>query len=104
MKFFATPTGNADAYYEPNSFSGAAQSSEFAEPPLRLQGDAARWNHREGNDDTSQAGALFCLLDPAHQQRLASNIVASMNGVPAFIVGDAVAAAGNAQIKAGAVQ
>jgi len=86
MKFFATPTGNPDAYYEPNSFGGAVQSPEFAEPPLRLEGAAGRWNHRDGNDDYSQAGALYRLLDPAHQARLAANIAASVGGVPAFIV------------------
>ena len=86
MKFFATPTGNPDAYYEPNSFGGAVQSPEFAEPPLRVEGAAGRWNHRDGNDDYSQAGALYRLLDPAHQARLAANIAASMSGVPAFIV------------------
>jgi catalase len=86
MKFFRTPTGNADAYYEPNSFSGATQSAEFAEPPMRLDGAAARWNHRDGNDDYGQAGALFRLLDGGHQRRIGSNIAASMAGVPAFIV------------------
>jgi catalase len=86
MKFFSTPTASADAYYEPNSFGGPVQAAEFAEPPLRLDGAAARWNHRDGNDDYRQAGALFRLLDPAHQGRVASNIAASMGGVPAFIV------------------
>jgi len=86
MKFFSTPTGASDAYYEPNSFGGAAQAPEFAEPALRLDGAADRWNHRDGNDDFGQPGALFRLLDAAHQRRLASNIAASMSGVPAFIV------------------
>ncbi|MDT9001676.1 catalase [Paucibacter sp. APW11] len=86
MKFFSTPTGSAEAWYEPNSFGGARQDASVAEPPLRLNGDAARWNHREGNDDYSQAGALFRLLGAAQQQRLAATIAASMAGVPAFII------------------
>lgn len=86
MKFFRTPTGDADAYYEPNSFGGATQDPSVAEPPLRLQGDAARFDHREGNDDYAQPGALFRLLGEAQQQRLGRNIAESMRGVPAFIV------------------
>ncbi len=86
MKFFRTPTGNADAYYEPNSFGGATQDPSVAEPPLRLQGDADRYNHRDGNDDYSQPGALFRILGAEQQQRLGRNIAASMRGVPAFII------------------
>lgn len=86
MKFFPTPTGNVDAYYEPNSFGGATQDPSVAEPPLRLSGDAARYNHRDGNDDYSQPGALFRLLGAEQQRRLGQNIAASMKGVPAFII------------------
>ncbi|RZI55977.1 MAG: catalase [Rubrivivax sp.] len=86
MKFFRTPTGNPNAYYEPNSFGGATQDPSVAEPPLRLQGDAARFDHREGNDDYAQPGALFRLLGEAQQQRLGRNIAESMRGVPAFII------------------
>ena len=92
MNFFghqqATLTGSADAYYEPNSFGGATQDPSVAEPPLRLQGDAARWNHRAdpGHDDYAQPGALFRLFDAGQRQRLAANIDAAMQGVPAFIV------------------
>ena len=92
MNFFghqqATLTGSADAYYEPNSFGGATQDPSVAEPPLRLQGDAARWNHRAdpGHDDYAQPGALFRLFDAGQRQRLAANIAAAMQGVPAFIV------------------
>ena len=47
----AETTGSADAYYEPNSMGGATQDPAVAEPPLRLSGDAARHDHRAGNDD-----------------------------------------------------
>jgi len=86
MKFFRTPTGSANAYYEPNSFGGATQDPSVAEPPLRLQGDADRYNHRDGNDDYSQPGALFRILGAEQQQRLGRNIAAAMRGVPAFII------------------
>lgn len=85
MRFF-TGNSNPDAYYEPNSFNGPAQAPEFAEPPLPLEGDADRFNHREGNDDYSQPRALFNLFDDGQKQRLFSNIAAAMGGVPDFIV------------------
>ena len=55
MRFFDNNTGNPDAYYEPNSFGGPVQDPSVAEPPLRISGDAARYNHREGNDDFTPA-------------------------------------------------
>lgn len=47
---------NADAYYEPNSFNGPVEDARFKEPPLKISGDADRYNHRIGNDDYTQAG------------------------------------------------
>ncbi|MGE0719273.1 MAG: catalase [Alphaproteobacteria bacterium] len=82
MRFFQNDTGNPDAYYEPNSMGGPAQDPAVAEPPLRLSGDAARWDHREGNDDFVQPRALFNLFDQAQKARLFSNIAAAMAGVP----------------------
>ena len=75
-----------DAYYEPNSFSGPAEDSSYAEPPLRISGDAARYDHREGNDDYMQPGNLFRLLDAEQQARLFQNIAEAMQGVPVEIV------------------
>ncbi len=86
MNFFGQKTGAADAYYEPNSYGGAAQDPSVAEPPLRLSGDAARHDHREGNDDYTQAGKLFRLFDEGQRRRLGQNIAAAMAGVPAFII------------------
>ncbi len=77
---------NPDAYYEPNSFGGPRQAPEFREPPLRISGDADRYDHRAGNDDYSQAGALFRLFDEGQRQRLFQNIAAAMAGVPRDIV------------------
>lgn len=84
--FGGIATGNSDAYYEPNSFSGPVEQPSAKEPPLRLSGDAARFDHRIGNDDYSQPRALFNLFDAGEKSRLFSNIAAAMGGVPGFII------------------
>src|ERR1700737_2460729 len=61
---------NPDAYYEPNSFKGPLQDERFREPPLKISGDADRYNHRDGNDDYRQAGDLFRLMSPAQKEQL----------------------------------
>ena len=71
---------------EPSAKYTCPAATAAAEPPLRISGDAARYDHREGNDDYTQAGDLFRLMDPAAQQRLFGNIARSMNGVPQEIV------------------
>jgi catalase len=86
MRFFQNDTGNPDAYYEPNSFGGPTQDPLVAEPPLRISGDAARYDHREGNDDFGQPRALFRLFDDGQKQRLFRNIAEAMQGVPQEIV------------------
>ncbi|HTU32554.1 MAG TPA: catalase [Candidatus Acidoferrum sp.] len=86
MRFFRNDSGNPDAYYEPNSFDGPKQDPAFAEPPLKISGDAARYDHRDGNDDFSQPRALFRLFDAGQKQRLFSNVAAAMQGVPEAIV------------------
>lgn len=73
--------GNAPVY-QPNSFDGPVDDASYAEPPLRIDGDADRYSHRDGNDDYTQAGDLFRLMDAAEQQRLINNIVMPMQGVP----------------------
>ena len=86
MRFFEPQTGNVDAYYEPNSFGGAQQAPEYKEPPLKISGDADHYDHREGNDDYTQAGNLFRLFDDGQKKRLCANIAEAMQGVPQFIV------------------
>jgi len=82
---FDAPKGT-DAYYEPNSFNGPVEQPSVKEPPLKIHGDADRYNHRDGNDDYSQVAALFRVLGPEQQQRLYSNIAAAMQGVPREII------------------
>jgi catalase len=83
---FMPASPNPDAYYEPNSFGGPRQAPEFREPPLRISGDADRYDHREGNDDYGQARALYRLFDDGEKARLFANIAAAMAGVPETIV------------------
>lgn len=85
MRFFPNDTGNPDAYYEPNSFGGPQQDPSVAEPPMKISGDAARYDHRAGNDDFSQPRALFALFDEGQRQRLFSNLAAAMTGIPTEI-------------------
>lgn len=81
MRFFPN-NANPAAYYEPNSFSGPVEDKRFLEPPLRISGDADRYDHREGNDDFSQPRALFQLFDEAQKGRLFANIAAAMGDIP----------------------
>jgi catalase len=72
--------------YEPNSFGGPVEDPRFKEPPLKISGDADRYDHRQGNDDYLQAGALFRLMTAGQQRQLFDNIAAAMQGVPEAIV------------------
>jgi catalase len=82
----ATIPERGNAYYEPNSFGGPVEDKRFDEPPLAITGDAARYDHRQGNDDYSQPRALFRLMTPAQREVLMDNIAAAMGGVPAEII------------------
>ena len=78
--------GGGTVNYEPNSFRGPVETGEM-EPPLRIDGDADRYDHRVGNDDYTQAGDLFRLMGPDERQRLIDNIVGAMRPVPREIQG-----------------
>jgi len=73
--------------YEPNSFNGPAEA-----PGREVSGfdlgnvSADRFNHRDGNDDYTQPGDLFRLLDNDQQGRLMDNIAEAMDGVPQDII------------------
>ena len=86
MRFFRNDSGNPDAYYEPNSFGGPAEDPAYREPPLRLAGNADRYDHRCGNDDYTQPGNLFRLMTHEQRERLMDNIRDAMQGVPLEIV------------------
>jgi catalase len=82
---FGTPASR-DAYYEPNSFNGPVQDERYNEPPLKISGDADRYNHRDGNDDYTQPGNLFRLMSDDQKNQLFHNIAEAMGGVPEDIV------------------
>jgi catalase len=72
--------------YEPNSFGGPVDDPKLNEPPLHISGDAARYDHRAGNDDYTQAGNLYRLMPPDEKKRLYTAIANAMHGVPREII------------------
>ncbi len=74
--------GNGFPNYEPNSFGGAKEDHRFIEMRYEAKGAIGRYDHRDGNDDYTQAGDLFRLLDADHKKRLINNIVKHMASVP----------------------
>ena len=71
--------------YEPNSRGGPVEDHKYKEP-LKIDGDADRYDHREGNDDYTQAGNLYRLFDDDQKDRLHKAIAGAMCGVPKEIV------------------
>ena len=79
--------GGAQPNYGPNSFNGPEQDLAFADADAFIEGVVARHNHREGNDDYTQAGDLFRLMSEDERARLMDNIADSMKqGVPEEII------------------
>jgi catalase len=77
--------GNAGSSvnYEPNSFAGPKADPAYAEPPLKISGDADRYDQKRGvDDDYIQPGNLFRLLPPDEKKRLVQNIADSLKKVP----------------------
>ncbi len=72
--------------YEPNSFNGPVEDHKYKEPPLKIDGDADRYDHREGNDDYTQAGNLYRLMPDDEKERLHKAIAGAMEGVPKEII------------------
>jgi catalase len=69
--------------YEPNSFGGPKEDKKYADRPIKLSGEpAARYNHRENNDDYTQAGDLFRLMSEDQKNLLCSNIAGSLGQTP----------------------
>ena len=84
--------GRVDANYgskphsEPNSFGQWQQQAQYAEPPLKINGDAAHWDYREDDSDYfSQPRALFKLMSPEQQQVLFDNTARGMGDALDFI-------------------
>lgn len=78
--------GGAGPNYEPNSFGGPVGNPAFSEPPLKISGDADRYEQKRGvDDDYIQPGNLYRLMPPDEQARLIKNIVGSLSKVPQAI-------------------
>ncbi|HUV06266.1 MAG TPA: catalase, partial [Spirochaetia bacterium] len=69
--------------YEPNSFGGPKEDHSYDEPPLKISGDADRYEQKRGVDvDYVQPGDLYRLMPADEKKRLISNIVGSLKKVP----------------------
>jgi catalase len=69
--------------YEPNSYGEWQEQPDFSEPPLKLEGDADHWNHREDSDDYySQPGNLFRMMSTEQQKVLCENTGRAMGDAP----------------------
>jgi len=77
--------GGGAVNYQPNSFSGPVDEPSFKEPPLKISGDADRYDHQKGNDNYTQAGDLYRLMNAAQKQQLIDNLVSALKSVPKAI-------------------
>jgi catalase len=69
--------------YEPNSYGEWQEQPEYGEPPLRLDGDAARWDFRADDDDYyTQPGLLFRLMNREQQEALFGNTARALGDAP----------------------
>ena len=75
--------GNSGALdnYQPNGFSGPTPDSSMKEPPLKISGDVDRYNSHQGNDDYSQAGALYNIMSEEEKDRLTTTIAGTMQSL-----------------------
>ncbi|PRO71855.1 catalase [Alteromonas alba] len=78
MRFFTNDFDNPDAYYEPNQHSGPQAQVENPEPPLRIDGDADRYNQEEADIDYVQPRALYEMFSDEQKARLYKNYAAAM--------------------------
>lgn len=72
--------------YQPNSAGGPVDDATYNEPPMQIGDTADRYDHRDGNDDFTQAGNLFRIMPEDEQTRLMDTIAGAMSGVPEDIL------------------
>ncbi len=71
--------GGNSLNYEPSHYTVPTESPEFAEPPLKISGDADRYAYdSDENSDFQQAGDLYRLLSKEEQKDLINNIAGSL--------------------------
>src|ERR1700726_4645166 len=71
--------------YHPNSDGLWGNQPDFDEPPMRLAGDGAHWDHRVDDDHWEQPGNLFRKMTPAQQQLLFENTARAMGDAKVHI-------------------
>ncbi|WP_394827538.1 catalase [Pendulispora albinea] len=72
--------------YEPGSYGAPTENPAYREPPQALPATYIdRYDHRQGNDDYTQAGNLYRLLSADEKTRLVQNIVGALKTVPRAI-------------------
>ncbi len=73
-------------HYEPNSFGQWQGQPEFAEPPLKINGDAKHWSfHEDDANYFEQPRKLFQLMSDAQKQVLFGNTGRAMGDAPEFV-------------------
>ena len=72
-------------HYNPNSAGMWDNQPDFAEPPLPVDGDIARWDHRVDDDHWEQPGNLFRMMTRAQRQVLFENTARSLSGAARHI-------------------
>ncbi len=69
--------------YEPNSYGEWQEQPKYAEPPLKIKGDADHWNFHEDDDDYyTQPGLLFRLMNAKQKKDLFENTARSVGQAP----------------------
>lgn len=86
MRFFTNDFGNPDAYYEPNSKGGAVEDPTVEEPPMKISGDAKRYEENDTYGEYKQPGDLFRMFNDDQKNRLFNNIAVAMQGVSMEII------------------
>lgn len=72
-------------HYEPNSYGQWTENKDHKEPPLKLNGEADHYNHREDEDYYTQPGNLFRMMTKDQQHILFDNTARQISGAEKFI-------------------
>ena len=71
--------GGDSLNYEPSHYNVPTESPEMAEPPLKIDGDADRYDYdSKENSDFVQAGNLYRLLNESERRDLVENIAGTL--------------------------
>ncbi|MCB4859846.1 MULTISPECIES: catalase [unclassified Sphingobium] len=71
--------GATPSYY-PNSHGAWEDQPHLAEPTMRIEGDAAHWDHRDDEDHWEQPGNLFRKMNATEREALFANTARQIGG------------------------